>query len=42
MKKCLVRVGIGLLALAGVGLAGCDAVDEAFDPAVAAVHAPAQ
>lgn len=40
MKKSLIRVGVGLLALAGLGLAGCDAVDEAFDPAVSAIQAP--
>jgi hypothetical protein len=36
--KNLFRIGIGLLALAGVGLAGCDAIDEAFDPAVSAAQ----
>ena len=36
--KNLLRIGIGLLAIAGVGLAGCDAIDEAFDPAVSAAQ----
>jgi hypothetical protein len=29
--KNLMRIGVGLLTLAGV-LGGCDAIDEAFDP----------
>jgi hypothetical protein len=36
--KSLIRVSVGLLALAGIGLAGCDAIDEAFDPAVSAAQ----